>query len=89
MNVESMLEPGAGLDDPSGLPVVINAAHAGYAPQTEVSGGVAVPAFDQASRIELILGTMQSQEGWRASLATPHGRDPILKLHEHIVDRVP
>jgi acetoin utilization deacetylase AcuC-like enzyme len=82
MSVESMLEAGAGLDDPSGVPVLINASHADYAPQTEVSGGVPVPAFDSVSRIELILGTMQLHEGWRASLATAHGRDPILKLHD-------
>jgi acetoin utilization deacetylase AcuC-like enzyme len=70
------------LEDPTGLPVVINAAHAGYAPPTEVSGGVQVSAFDQPSRMELILASMQTQEGWRVSQATPHGRDPILKLHD-------
>ena len=28
-----MVDPSGGLDDPSGLPVVLNAAHIGYAPR--------------------------------------------------------
>ena len=77
-----MVDPSGGLDDPSGLPVVLNAAHSGYAPATELTGGVAIPALDSVSRVDRILATMRSQGGWRTSSATRHGRDPILKVHD-------
>ena len=82
MSVELTVEPDGGLDDPSGLPVVVNAAHVGYAPPTELTGGVQIPALDSVSRVDRILATMQSQGGWRTSNATQHGRDPILKAHD-------
>ena len=83
MTAELVAEFEVGLDDPSGLPVVFNNAHPLYAPATELSGGVQIPAFDSVSRIERIVDAMrQTEGGWRACEATPHGGDPILSVHD-------
>jgi acetoin utilization deacetylase AcuC-like enzyme len=83
MTTELMAELKEGLDDPSGLPVVFSNAHHLYAPATELSGGVQIPAFDSVSRIERILAAMQrTGGGWHACEAMPHGRDPILSVHD-------
>jgi acetoin utilization deacetylase AcuC-like enzyme len=63
------------------LQVVLNEAHTGYAPETELGGGVPVPAFDSVSRIERILSVMREQGGWEIRRAREHGRDPILRVH--------
>ena len=73
---------GDGLDDPEGLPVVVNDAQGAYAPKTELAGGIQVAAFDSVSRVPLILAAMREQGGWHAHETVEHGLEPLLAVHD-------
>jgi acetoin utilization deacetylase AcuC-like enzyme len=64
-----------------GLSVVVTDDHVGHAPAVEVQGGVALPAYDQVSRIEQITTALSAERGYSLRSPEAHGLEPILKTH--------
>jgi acetoin utilization deacetylase AcuC-like enzyme len=63
------------------LAVIVGAGHAGHAPLDEVQGGVALPAFDQPTRIDAIVDALGDADV-ELMAPQPHGAEPALALHD-------
>jgi acetoin utilization deacetylase AcuC-like enzyme len=65
----------------AGFPVILSDAHSGHAPEVEVQGGVALPAFDQVRRIDEIHAALDADGGYALRPATAHGLEPVRRVH--------
>jgi acetoin utilization deacetylase AcuC-like enzyme len=63
------------------LSVVVTDDHVGHAPPVEVQGGVALPAYDQVSRIDEITAALSADPGYSLRGPQAHGLEPVLRIH--------
>jgi acetoin utilization deacetylase AcuC-like enzyme len=61
--------------------VVVADDHVGHAPPVEVQGGVALPAYDQARRIDEITAALGAEADYALRAPEAHGLQPILATH--------